>query len=224
MSLVRISALASLLCALQNVLAAPAQTSVQSNDLALAREALRDGLWKFARGHAEKVPGDKALLIVLESYASEGDWAGVKNALGKRGSEADVDAKIIGLVRRAMLGRLPLPCDYSTAERALVLVAGPPAELDRKGVEKSKSWVEENIAGTSTSAAAEASGRKDLEVSSRLSITLTSILHRISSMTRRADARFRQLLTSSISATFSTVTGDFRTARLLQELFSTLTV
>ena len=59
----------------------------------------------------------------------------------------DKSAKIIGLVRRAMLGRLTLPCDYSTAERALVLVAGPPAELDRKGVEKSKSWVEENIAG-----------------------------------------------------------------------------
>ena len=59
----------------------------------------------------------------------------------------DKSAKIIGLVRRAMLGRLTLPCDYSTAERALVLVAGPPGELDRKGVEKSKNWVEENIAG-----------------------------------------------------------------------------
>ncbi len=62
-------------------------------------------------------------------------------------STEDKSAKIIGLVRRAMLGRLTLPCDYSTAERALVLVAGPPTELDRKGVEKSKSWVEENIAG-----------------------------------------------------------------------------
>ncbi|MCP1662813.1 MULTISPECIES: tubulin/FtsZ family protein [Methanocalculus] len=59
----------------------------------------------------------------------------------------DKSAKIIALVRRAMLGRLTLPCDYTTAERALVLVAGPPNELDRKGVEKSKSWVEENIAG-----------------------------------------------------------------------------
>lgn len=59
----------------------------------------------------------------------------------------DKSAKIIGLVRRAMLGRLTLPCDYTTAERALVLVAGPPDEMDRKGVEKSKSWVEENIAG-----------------------------------------------------------------------------
>lgn len=59
----------------------------------------------------------------------------------------DKSAKIISLVRRAMLGRLTLPCDYTTAERALVLVAGPPDEMDRKGVEKSKSWVEENIAG-----------------------------------------------------------------------------
>ncbi len=59
----------------------------------------------------------------------------------------DKSAKIIALVRRAMLGRLTLPCDYSSAERALVLLAGPPTEMDRKGVEKSKSWVEENISG-----------------------------------------------------------------------------
>jgi hypothetical protein len=59
----------------------------------------------------------------------------------------DKSAKIIGLVRRAMLGRLTLPCDYSSAQRALVLIAGPPDELDRKGVEKAKTWVEENIAG-----------------------------------------------------------------------------
>jgi len=59
----------------------------------------------------------------------------------------DRTAKIISLVRRAMLGRLTIPCDYSTAERSLVLVAGPPDELDRKGIEKAKSWVEENIAG-----------------------------------------------------------------------------
>ncbi|MCT8338263.1 cell division protein [Methanoculleus sp. Afa-1] len=59
----------------------------------------------------------------------------------------DKSAKIIALVRRAMLGRLTLPCDYSTAERGLVLLAGPSDEMDRKGVEKSKSWVEENIAG-----------------------------------------------------------------------------
>ena len=88
----------------------------------------------------------------------KGIFGGLKDSIGKATSgkkEAseevllgeDKTAKIIALVRRAMLGRLTLPCDYSSAERALVLIAGPPEEMDRKGVEKSKSWVEENIAG-----------------------------------------------------------------------------
>jgi len=59
----------------------------------------------------------------------------------------DRASRVLSLVRRAMLGRLTLPCEYTTASRALVLVAGPPDELDRKGIEKAKSWVEENIAG-----------------------------------------------------------------------------
>ncbi len=59
----------------------------------------------------------------------------------------DKTTRILSLVRRAMLGRLTLPCEYGTSNRALVLVAGPPEELDRKGIEKAKSWVEENIAG-----------------------------------------------------------------------------
>jgi tubulin-like protein CetZ len=77
----------------------------------------------------------------------------IKDTIVRKGNDdegllgEDRTAKIISLVRRAMLGRLTLPCDFSTAERALVLVAGPPKEIDRKGIEKSKSWVEENIAG-----------------------------------------------------------------------------
>lgn len=59
----------------------------------------------------------------------------------------DKTARILSLVRRAMLGRLTLPCDYHSAERALVLIAGSPNQLDRKGIEKAKNWVEENIAG-----------------------------------------------------------------------------
>lgn len=59
----------------------------------------------------------------------------------------DRSARIISLVRRAVLGRLTLPCDITTPERALVLIAGPPAELDRKGIEKAKSWISETING-----------------------------------------------------------------------------
>jgi len=78
---------------------------------------------------------------------------GIKGSLRKKEATEEVllgedrTAKVISLVRRAMLGRLTLPCDFSSTERALVLVAGPPDELDRKGIEKAKSWVEENIAG-----------------------------------------------------------------------------
>jgi cell division GTPase FtsZ len=86
--------------------------------------------------------------------ANKGIFGGLKDKFGPKreaNEEAllgeDRSSKIVGLVRRAMLGRLTLPCDYSTAERALVLLAGPPDEMDRKGVEKAKSWVEENIAG-----------------------------------------------------------------------------
>ncbi|MDD1719916.1 MAG: tubulin/FtsZ family protein [Methanoregulaceae archaeon] len=59
----------------------------------------------------------------------------------------DRTARVISLVRRAVMGRLTMPCDYTSAGRALLLIAGPPAELDRKGIEKAKSWVEQNIAG-----------------------------------------------------------------------------
>mgnify|MGYP004445385729 FL=1 len=103
---------------------------------------------------SEAIPPQKGVRSQSKSGGNSGLLSGI---LGKKkrkvephvdiASGEDKSAKIIGLVRRAMLGRLTLPCDYSTAERALVLVAGPPGELDRKGVEKSKSWVEENIVG-----------------------------------------------------------------------------
>lgn len=62
-------------------------------------------------------------------------------------AENDNATKIASLVRRAALGRLTIPCNIRSAERALVLVAGPPEHLDRKGLEKAKLWLEEEIAG-----------------------------------------------------------------------------
>lgn len=45
-----------------------------ADDLDIARQALRDGLWDIARSHATKLEGDEAKLIVLESLAGEGRW------------------------------------------------------------------------------------------------------------------------------------------------------
>ena len=60
----------------------------------------------------------------------------------------DTTTRIASLVRRAVMGRLTIPCDIKTAEKALILVAGPPEELNRMGIEKSRQWVEGMISGT----------------------------------------------------------------------------
>ncbi|MGN0855745.1 MAG: tol-pal system YbgF family protein [Kiritimatiellia bacterium] len=46
-----------------------------AEELDIAKEALRDGLWEIARNHAEKVEGDEAKLVILESYAREARWS-----------------------------------------------------------------------------------------------------------------------------------------------------
>lgn len=53
------------------------------DELALAKAALRDGLWTVARTHAERASGDEAKLVVLESYATEGRWPDVLKCLEK---------------------------------------------------------------------------------------------------------------------------------------------
>jgi len=81
-----------------------------------------------------------------EEIQSEGLF---KKLLGKKKPMENLDTvtRITSLVRRAVAGRLTIPCDVSTAEKALIIAAGPPKELSRKGIEKSKMRVEEMIRG-----------------------------------------------------------------------------
>lgn len=51
--------------------------------------------------------------------------------------------RITSLVRKATLGRLTLPCEVEGTERALVIVAGAGPLLNRKGIERSRKWLEE---------------------------------------------------------------------------------
>jgi cell division GTPase FtsZ len=51
--------------------------------------------------------------------------------------------RITSLVRKATLGRLTLPCEVKGTERALLVVAGPPEYLNRKGIEHGRKWLEE---------------------------------------------------------------------------------
>lgn len=64
-------------------------SEIFADELAIAREALRDGLWSVARKHAEAAcpeAGESALLVILESYASENRWDEVKSELVKAGA------------------------------------------------------------------------------------------------------------------------------------------
>ena len=81
-----------------------------------------------------------------EQIESEGM---LKKFLGKKKGMENLDTvtRITSLVRRAVAGRLTIPCDVSTAQRALIIAAGPPKELSRKGLEKSKVRIEEMIRG-----------------------------------------------------------------------------
>jgi cell division GTPase FtsZ len=73
----------------------------------------------------------------------------LKKFFGKKGTIDDLDTvtRITSLVRRAVAGRLTIPCDVTTAQKALIIAAGPPDELNRKGIEKSKVRIEEMIRG-----------------------------------------------------------------------------
>ncbi len=56
---------------------------------------------------------------------------------------ANTTNRITSLVRKAALGRLTLPCEIDGAERALVVLSGPPKHLNRKGIERGRKWLEE---------------------------------------------------------------------------------
>jgi len=90
--------------------------------------------------------GISTIGYAAEEIESEGF---LKKFLGKKKSMDNLDTviRITALVRRAMAGRLTIPCNVSSAERALVIAAGPPKKLSRKGMEKSKVQIEDMIRG-----------------------------------------------------------------------------
>lgn len=51
-----------------------------ADELSIAKEALRDGLWEIARNHAGTNGTEESRLVILESFAGEGKW----DEIGKR--------------------------------------------------------------------------------------------------------------------------------------------
>ena len=62
------------------VLFVVAGRAAAADELSIAKEALRDGLWEIARTHIGTNASEEARLVVLESFAGEGKW----DEVGKR--------------------------------------------------------------------------------------------------------------------------------------------
>ncbi|WP_280537388.1 tubulin/FtsZ family protein [Halopenitus sp. POP-27] len=67
-------------------------------------------------------------------------WSTDRAESTDEGSKA---TKIQGLVRRAVNSRLTVPAEISSADRALVVLSGPPSEFSRKGIESARQWLEQ---------------------------------------------------------------------------------
>lgn len=107
---------------------------------------------------AESVVDSSEIINTLSSggvstvgYASENvensSSGGLLSRLTGQSTADDLDTasttnRVTSLVRKAALGRLTLPAELDGTERALLVVAGPPQYLNRKGIERGRKWVE----------------------------------------------------------------------------------
>ncbi|MDZ7700782.1 MAG: tubulin/FtsZ family protein [Halobacteriales archaeon] len=80
----------------------------------------------------------------VETSSDSGLLSRFKNDRGDQFDQSsNTTNRITSLIRKAALGRLTLPCEIDGAERALVVVSGPPQHLNRKGIERGRKWLEE---------------------------------------------------------------------------------
>ncbi len=82
-----------------------------------------------------------------ESVDSDGSGSGLLSRFKGESDDsmesANTTNRITSLVRKAALGRLTLPCEIEGAQRALLVLSGPPEHLNRKGIERGRKWLEE---------------------------------------------------------------------------------
>mgnify|MGYP006955938315 FL=1 len=88
------------------------------------------------------------------AYAETADpSAGGRGLLSRLAGNGDADTDdgadpatvVSGLIREAVNSRLTCPAAVDTAERALIVLSGPPSSLSRKGLEAGRRWVESEI-------------------------------------------------------------------------------
>ena len=92
--------------------------------------------------------------FVAVGYATERLPTGWRNTFRRRHSLKDFiqgsqekAARIISLAKKAVYEDVSVPCDLTSADKALVLIAGPSAELSMKGFQTVRKWIDRSIAG-----------------------------------------------------------------------------
>ncbi|WP_062396567.1 hypothetical protein [Methanogenium cariaci] len=55
--------------------------------------------------------------------------------------------RIVTLAKRAVYEEISIPCDITSAHKALVLIAGPSQELSMKGFQTVRKWIDRSISG-----------------------------------------------------------------------------
>ena len=92
--------------------------------------------------------------FVAVGYATEQLPTGWLNVFRRRKSLKDFiqgsqerAARIISLAKKAVYEDVSIPCDLTSADKALVLIAGPSAELSMKGFQTVRKWIDRSIAG-----------------------------------------------------------------------------
>jgi cell division GTPase FtsZ len=131
----------------------------QINDEIVRRFGVLFGAGEVGTGDnvAESVVDSSEIINTLSGggvstvgYDAEGvETTGSGGLLSRfKGGEDNIESanttnRITSLVRKAALGRLTLPCEIEGAERALLVVSGPPKHLNRKGIERGRKWLED---------------------------------------------------------------------------------
>ena len=90
-----------------------------------------------------RVPGTRR---TLREWFDDLSWRTFVPFAGNGRGDRPPDTYAVGinqLVREAAHSKLTLPCDIASAERALVMLSGPSAELSRKGFESGRYWLEQ---------------------------------------------------------------------------------
>jgi len=55
--------------------------------------------------------------------------------------------RIVSLAKRAVYEEISIPCDITSADKALILIAGPSHELSMKGFQTVRKWIDRSISG-----------------------------------------------------------------------------